>query len=98
MIPVQYLGWMLVVLALLRFNNKAYLDVRWKLAFSLFTALFSLGKLAEAYAPDLENILNILSVAAFLLPFAKVNYSFLDLEKISDTALLLGMSIIVLLS
>jgi heme A synthase len=100
MIPIHYIGWMIIVLAILRFNNKAHLDVRWKLAFSLFTALFSLGRLAVYYGfPDLANVLNILCAAAFLLPFLKINYLLIkDVEKISDTSLLLGMSIIVLLS
>jgi hypothetical protein len=100
MIPIHYIGWMIIVLAILRFNNKAHLDVRWKLAFSLFTALFSLGRLAAYYGfHDLANVLNILCAAAFLLPFLKINYLLIkDVEKISDTSLLLGMSIIVLLS
>lgn len=101
MIPIHYIGWMIILLAVLRFNNKAYLDIKWKLAFSKFTAFYSLGKLAMVYAsPDVANVLHFLSAAAFLLPFLK-KIDFLltkDVEKISDTSLLLGMGLIVLLS
>ena len=100
MIPIHYIGWMLVILAILRLKNKAYLDARWKLAFSTFTALYSLGRLAMLYAsPEICDILNFLSAAAFLIPFLKINNLFVKhVDKISDTALLLGMGLIVLLS
>ena len=99
-IPIHYIGWTIIILAILRFSNKAHLDVRWKLAFSTFTALYSFGKLAMIYvSPDLANLLNILSAASFLLPFLKINYVLIkDVEKISDTSLLLGIGLIVLLS
>ncbi len=100
MIPIHYIGWMIIVLAILRFKNKAYLDIRWKLAFSSFTALYSLSKLAFIYAtPDIATIFQVLCAAAFLLPFLKINYLLIkDVEKVSDTSLLLGMGLIVLLS
>lgn len=100
MIPINYIGWMIIILAFLRFNNKAFLDIKWKLAFSAFTAFYSLGRLAMYYAsPELCNILNVLSAAAFLLPFLKIDYLLIkDVEKISDTALLLSIGLIVLVS
>ena len=100
MIPIHYIGWMIIILAILRLKNKAYIDARWKLAFSMFTAIYSLGKLATFYGfPELCNILNFLSAAAFLIPFLKINKHLVKhVDRISETALLLGMAIIVLLS
>ncbi len=100
MIPIHYIGWMIIILAILRLKNKAYIDARWKLAFSMFTAIYSLGKLATFYGlPELCNILNFLSAAAFLIPFLKMNKHLVQhVDRISETALLLGMAIIVLLS
>ena len=100
MIPIHYIGWMIMILAILRAKNIAFLDVRWKLAFSTFTALYSLSRLAMFYGvPEICNILNFLSAAAFLIPFLKMNKRLANhVERISETGLLLGMAIIVLLS
>ncbi len=49
MIPTHYIGWTIILLAILRLFNKANLELRWKLAFSTFTMMYSLGKLAFVY-------------------------------------------------
>lgn len=100
LIPIHYIGWSIIALAILRLLNKADLNMRWKFAFSTFTTFYSLGKLASVYvSPDVADFLYILSAAAVLLPFLKINYSWIrDVEKISEASLLLSIGIIVLLS
>jgi len=100
MIPIHYIGWTIILLAILRFFNKAALDLRWKLAFSTFTMLYSLGKLACYYnSSEAADILYLLSAATILIPFLKINYKkYTNIEKISDISLLVSIGIIVLLS
>jgi len=100
LIPIHYIGWTMIILAILRFTNKAYLNIKWKLAFSSFTALYSLSKLSSHYASsELTNILYFLCAACLLIPFLKINFDVIkNLDKISDTSLLIGVGIIVLLS
>ncbi|ACB84194.1 hypothetical protein [Natranaerobius thermophilus] len=100
MLPIQYFGWIIIALALLRLKNKAYLKDKWRLAFSMFTGLYSLGELFAYY--NIHNFINfcyLLSAASFLIPFLKFDFDKkLDIEKIGDTALILGVGIIVLTS
>ena len=101
LLPINYLGWVLIILAFLRFNNKAVINDRWKLAFSSFIILYSLGELSVAYfSYDLANVFYLLSGGTFLLPFLKIDYNKYidDVERVSETELLIGFGIIVLLS
>lgn len=100
MIPVHYFGWTIIILAVLRLFDKADLSRRWNLAFSIFTAFYSLGRLSLVYGYDnIANAFYILSMAYILLPFVKFgNYLTKNVEKISEVSKLLGIGIIVLLS
>ncbi|MCW3491600.1 hypothetical protein [Dethiobacter alkaliphilus] len=100
MIPIHYIGWMIILLALLRLFNQAALTLRWKFAFSMFTLLYSLGKLSAIYiSGNVADLFYLLSAATILIPFLRINYSFLgNVEKISESSLLLSIGIIVLLS
>lgn len=99
MIPIKYIGWMFIILAFLRLQNLAVLNTKWKLAFSTFTILYSLGQLSLKYwSSDLTNILHFLSVASIIIPFLKVDYRKIkDIDKICDTSMFIGIGIIVLL-
>ncbi len=99
MIPIHYVGWTIILLAILRFLNKATLNLRWKFAFSTFTTLYSLGKLVSVYASsDIADLFYLASAATILIPFLKINYNwFSNVEKISEASLLLSIGIIVLL-
>jgi len=99
-IPINYIGWTVILLAVLRFFNKATLSMRWKLAFSTFTTLYSLGRLASAYvSPEMADLFYLLSAATIMIPFLKINYGrYTSIEKVSETSLLLSIGIIVLLS
>lgn len=100
MIPEYYFGWTIIFLAVLRFFNRADLSERWKFAVSVFTALYSLGKLTQVYiSADFANALFLLSTGAIIIPFLKLTNSWLkNAERVSETSLLLGLGIIVLLS
>jgi hypothetical protein len=100
LIPVHYFGWTIILLAVLRFFDKADLSRRWNLAFSIFTALYSLGRLSLAYNyTDIANVFYILSVASIIIPFVKIKGTWIkDAEKVSEVSKLLGIGIIVLLS
>ena len=63
LIPVHYVGWTIILLAILRLFDKADLSRKWNLAFSVFTALYSLGKLSLAYNyTDIANVFYILKI------------------------------------
>ena len=100
MIPVHYFGWSIIVLAVLRLFDIAVLSKKWNLAFSIFTALYSLGKLSLAYNnADIANVFYTLSMACIIIPFVKINVTwFKYIEKVSEVSKLLGIGIIVLLS
>ena len=100
MIPIHYIGWTIIFLAILRFFDKADLNIRWKFAFSTFTTFYSLGKLASAYAPwGVADVFYLLSAVSFMIPFLKINNSLhKNIERISETSLFLSIGIIVLLS
>lgn len=100
MIPINYVGWTIILLAILRLLNKATLNLRWKFAFSTFTMLYSLGKLACVYtSPEIADLFYLLSAATILIPFLKIDYrKYTNIDKISEASLLLSIGIIVLLS
>ena len=100
MIPIHYVGWMIILLAFLRFFNKASLNYRWKFAFSMFTTLYSLGKLTNTYlSSEIANLFYLLSAATIMIPFLKTNYGWVgNVEKVSEASLLLSIGIIILLS
>ncbi|OWZ83022.1 hypothetical protein [Natranaerobius trueperi] len=100
MVPIHYFGWVIIALAVLRLKNKACISLKWRLAFASFTGLYSLGELTSVYGPtELTNIFYMLSAASFLIPFLKYDLGNKRIvEKVSDTSLLLGIGIIVLLS
>lgn len=100
MIPIHYVGWTIIFLAILRFFNQATLSDRWKLAFSCFTSLYSLGRLASIYlSSDIADVFYLFSAASILIPFLKINYKWSDkVERIGEASLLLSIGIIVLLS
>lgn len=100
LVPIHYIGWTFIALAVLRLFNKADLNLRWKFAFSTFTTLYSLGKLAAVYlSKEFANLFYLLSAAAIIIPFLKINYKMIrDVEKVSEASLLMSIGIIVLLS
>lgn len=100
MIPINYIGWTFIILAVLRLKNIAILKIKWRLAFSTFTAFYSLGQLSIRYGtPDLTNIFYFLSAAAIIIPFLKIDFRrATDIERICDASMFLGIGIIVLLS
>jgi hypothetical protein len=100
LIPIHYIGWTIIFLAILRFCNKATINVRWKFAFSMFTTLYSLGKLASIYASTtIADLLYLCSAATVMIPFLRIKYDlYTDIDRISETSLFLSIGIIVLLS
>jgi hypothetical protein len=100
LIPIHYIGWTIIFLAILRFCNKAAINVRWKFAFSMFTTLYSLGKLASVYASSgMADVLYLCSAATIMIPFLKIDFGlYKHIDRISESSLFLSIGIIVLMS